>query len=616
MKILPIFLLFLSTAAFARQAVVFGPQGALVVTKNLCFQDNTCMSTAGGGGGGGGITTLTGEGSASGSGSVPFTLGATIAGAKTFSTSLMSPIFKSSTASPSSAGAFRLAVGDLLGFRDTSNTFNNTIGISNIATGVDAFLFQSSTAATGGVLLTGDLTQNQGAVLAGQFGGGDQALTTNFVIAGSPATYNFVSSNDSGGSAVKAAAWAKYSTDSSSAQQAFLKARGTAASSTIVSSGDGLGNITAFGYDGTDFKPASRISFNVDATPGASDMPGNIVFSVTPDGSATLGTALTIANTKAATFVSSVGATTLNSSTLTASTALASDGSKNIVSSGTTATELGFLSGVTSAVQTQINTKAPSASPTFTGTINTPLTASRVIVTDGSSNLAASTTTSTELGFVHSNTTALQNLSGTNSGDVTLASVGAAPANAGASLSGQVLTLQPFDGTHPGVVPSSGGGTTNFLRADGTFAAPPGGGTIGSNWVSWTPTFVGLGTVTSVTAYSRRNGPNLEGRVKFTTGTCTAVVASMTLGFNGVNSAVTIASTGLASGTNEVGKGAYGGAATSSLIVLGTPADTLVNFAIQSTAGLTAGNGSTVFFNAGVVSIEFSIPISGWNWDS
>ena len=34
-----------------------------------------------------------------------------------------------------------------------------------------------------------------------------------------------------------------------------------------------------------------------------------------------------------------------------------------------TATELGYVDGVTSAIQTQLNTKAPTASPTFTGTL-------------------------------------------------------------------------------------------------------------------------------------------------------------------------------------------------------------------------------------------------------
>ena len=68
------------------------------------------------------------------------------------------------------------------------------------------------------------------------------------------------------------------------------------------------------------------------------------------------------------------------------------------------------------------------------------------------------------------------NLSGTNSGDLTLTAVGASPSANGASLSGQALTLQPFDDTHPGVVTASGGGSTNFLRADGTWAAPTSSG--------------------------------------------------------------------------------------------------------------------------------------------
>ncbi len=42
--------------------------------------------------------------------------------------------------------------------------------------------------------------------------------------------------------------------------------------------------------------------------------------------------------------------------------------------------------------------------------------------------------------------------SAANSADVTLAAVGSAPAAAGASLSSQVLTLQPADATHPGVI--------------------------------------------------------------------------------------------------------------------------------------------------------------------
>ena len=106
-------------------------------------------------------------------------------------------------------------------------------------------------------------------------------------------------------------------------------------------------------------------------------------------------------NASAAIEVSKLAATT-------ASRALASDASGFITAATTTATELGYVNGVTSAIQTQINTKAPSASPTFTGTVTTPLTASRAVATGASSELAASATTATELGYVSGVTSAIQ----------------------------------------------------------------------------------------------------------------------------------------------------------------------------------------------------------------
>lgn len=45
-----------------------------------------------------------------------------------------------------------------------------------------------------------------------------------------------------------------------------------------------------------------------------------------------------------------------------------------------------------------------------------------------------------------------------------------------ASSTGADVTLPLFSSTEAGLTPLSGGGTTNFLRADGTWAAPPGGG--------------------------------------------------------------------------------------------------------------------------------------------
>lgn len=60
------------------------------------------------------------------------------------------------------------------------------------------------------------------------------------------------------------------------------------------------------------------------------------------------------------------------------------------------------------------------------------------------------------------------NLSGTNTGDVTLAAVGSSPNANAASLSGQALTLQPADGTNPGVITAGAqtiGGAKTFTGA-------------------------------------------------------------------------------------------------------------------------------------------------------
>lgn len=64
-----------------------------------------------------------------------------------------------------------------------------------------------------------------------------------------------------------------------------------------------------------------------------------------------------------------------------------------------------------------------------------------------------------------SGTIGASNLSGTNTGDVTLGAVGSSPNSNGASLSGQALTLQPADGTNPGLITSgtqSLGGVKTF----------------------------------------------------------------------------------------------------------------------------------------------------------
>jgi hypothetical protein len=59
----------------------------------------------------------------------------------------------------------------------------------------------------------------------------------------------------------------------------------TIGGTTVVASGDNLGRIQWAGADGTDLDSvAAEIKCEVDATPGANDMPGRLVFSTTADG--------------------------------------------------------------------------------------------------------------------------------------------------------------------------------------------------------------------------------------------------------------------------------------------------------------------------------------------
>ena len=78
------------------------------------------------------------------------------------------------------------------------------------------------------------------------------------------------------------------SNDDSYPEFLFGKSRGTSdGSNTIVQDGDGIGALTFLGADGDDMNSrAASIECYVDGTPGNADMPANLRFSTTADGSA------------------------------------------------------------------------------------------------------------------------------------------------------------------------------------------------------------------------------------------------------------------------------------------------------------------------------------------
>lgn len=104
-------------------------------------------------------------------------------------------------------------------------------------------------------------------------------------------------------------------------------------------------------------------------------------------------------------------------------------------------TELGYLDGVTSAIQTQINAKANTASPTFTGTVTLPSTTS------------IGNVSSTELGYLDGVTSAIQ---------TQLNAKAVYPSQTGNS--GKFLTT---DGTNVswGAVSGGSGGTVTSITA-------------------------------------------------------------------------------------------------------------------------------------------------------
>jgi hypothetical protein len=80
----------------------------------------------------------------------------------------------------------------------------------------------------------------------------------------------------------------KHSNDATGTRLSFAKSRGSEASPVIVSDDDNLGTIKFVPRDGTDFNNESAtIEGKVDGTPGTDDLPTELRFQTTPDGSAT-----------------------------------------------------------------------------------------------------------------------------------------------------------------------------------------------------------------------------------------------------------------------------------------------------------------------------------------
>ena len=266
----------------------------------------------------------------------------------------------------------------------------------------------------------------------------------------------------------------------------------------------------------------------------------------------------------------------MNVTGLTASEIVGTDASKNLVSLAVATypslTELTYVKGVTSAIQTQIGTKAPSTSPTFATSITgSYLTASEFLITDGSKNIVSAPVATypslTELSYVKGVTSGIQSqINAKGVGDMVLASVQS------------VTGLKTFDTTKLAVKGSSTG-TTAIASANAG----------ASNYTLTLPAVTGTLVTGGGTASGTNTGDNTVATAL--TGSPTIEVTAINLG-HASDTTIARVSAGVASiegknialnGTSET--------LTTGTIELGAASDTTIS---RSAAGVLAVEGVVI----------------------
>lgn len=192
------------------------------------------------------------------------------------------------------------------------------------------------------------------------------------------------------------------------------------------------------------------------------------------------------------------------SPTMDADGDIAVDSSTNRVKVRTNSTTDNVVTDAGTQTLTNKTLTSPTiSSPTLSGTLTTPLTASRAVVTGASSELAAATTTATEIGYVNGVTSAIQTQLDakvaktltTTTGDMIYASSANTPARLAIGSSGQVLktvggvpTWATFSGgiNYLSSNPDAESDTTGWATYADAAASTPVDGTGGSATATFT----------------------------------------------------------------------------------------------------------------------------------
>lgn len=152
-----------------------------------------------------------------------------------------------------------------------------------------------------------------------------------------------------------------------------------------------------------------------------------------------------------------------------ANRAVITDASGFLTTSVTTATEIGYSSGLSSNIQVQLNNKQATITGAASTVVTSNLTANRALISNGSGKIDISPTTSTELSYVNGVTSAIQTqinskltvvLTAPAAGHI-IYNNGTNWVNLGPGANGTVLTIS-------GGIPIWTTGTSNGLPSGGT----------------------------------------------------------------------------------------------------------------------------------------------------
>lgn len=157
---------------------------------------------------------------------------------------------------------------------------------------------------------------------------------------------------------------------------------------------------------------------------------------------------------------------------------------------GVTAAEFGYLSGVTSNIQTQLGSKQDTITGAATTIVSSDLTTDKALISDGSGKVSASTVTSAELGYLSGVTSNIQT-------QLASAASGGTQPTRQVFYTGQGTWTKPAGCKYIKVTVVGGGGGTAYVsgstgagggNATGHASGGGGGGSTSIKWIDVTDT--------------------------------------------------------------------------------------------------------------------------------